>query len=255
MNTSKTKLLLYILPLVLSLAACGYCTQRRIDAAINDPGRTEEDRQRDLNSKPAEILKLLDPKAGDQVADLFAGGGYYSELLGHMVGEKGKVTAYTVQAYHQFIGDALEKRFKDRMPQVHIYQAEPSDADLGSETLDSAIMVMSYHDLYFSAPERGWGPIDASQFLDKIYAALKPGGKLLIEDHQARPGAGNSDAGTLHRIEEGFTMNDLENHGFKLIATSQALRSVDDDHSKLVFDPAVRGKTDRFVLLFEKPKK
>jgi predicted methyltransferase len=141
------------------------------------------------------------------------------------------------------------------MPQVHIYAAEPNDIDLGSETLDAAIMVMSYHDLYFSKPEIGWAPIDASKFLDKVYSALKPGGKLLIEDHQARPGAGNSDAGTLHRIEEGFAMNDFENHGFKLVATSQVLRSTEDDHSKSVFDPAIRGKTDRFVLLFEKPKK
>ncbi|HEX5057554.1 MAG TPA: hypothetical protein VFX02_13790 [Gammaproteobacteria bacterium] len=252
MNNSKTKPLLYILPLVLLLTACEYCGQQRIAAAISDAGRTEQDRQRDLESKPAEILKLLNLGEGAQVADLFAGGGYYSELLGHIVGEKGKVIAHTVEIYHKILGDALEKRFKDRMPQVHVYAAEPNDIELGSETLDAAIMIMSYHDLYLSKPE---APTDASKFIDKIYFALKPGGKLLIEDHQARPGAGNSDSGTLHRIEEGFAMNDLENHGFKLVATSQVLRSAEDDHSKNVFDPAIRGKTDRFVLLFEKPKK
>ncbi len=246
--------LLYVLSLAVLLAACNGNTGNtdRIGAAINNPERSDQDRIRDANSKPAEILKLLDLKPGDQVADLFAGGGYYSELLAHVVGDKGKVIAHTVAAYRQFIGDALEKRFENRLPQVTIYAAEPNDIELGSETLDAAIIVMSYHDLYFSN-EEGWPPIDAAKFLDKVYAALKPNGKLLIEDHAANTGTGATDAQTLHRIEESFAISDIASHGFKWVTTSDALRNPADDHSKNVFDPEIRGKTDRFILLFEKP--
>lgn len=244
-----------ILPLVLLLAACNCGPGARVDQALSNPERSQADRERDATSKPAEILKLLDLDKGDHVADLFAGGGYYSELLGHAVGEDGKVIAHTVKAYRKFLGDALEKRFANRMPQVRIYEVEPDDIELGKETLDAAVMVMSYHDLYYINKEYNWGPIDASRFLDKVYTALKPGGRLLIEDHSAKSGTGKANAGTLHRIEESFARNDIESHGFKLIKTSDVLRNPQDDHTKLVFDESIKGKTDRFVLLFEKPGK
>jgi predicted methyltransferase len=248
--------LLYVLSLAVLLTACNPDTGAdRINSAINNPERSEQDRIRDASAKPAEILKFLDLKPGAQVADLFAGGGYYSELLAHVVGDKGKVIAHTISPYKKFIGDALEKRFENRLPQVTVYLAEPNDIELGSETLDAVLIVMSYHDLYFSSEEHNWPPTDAPKFLDKVYAALKPNGKLLIEDHAANSGTGNADAQTLHRIEESFARSDIESHGFRLLTASDALRNSEDDHTKNVFDPLIRGKTDRFILLFEKPGK
>jgi predicted methyltransferase len=247
--------LLYIFAFILALTGCNHDSSTLIDAAINHPERSQQDRDRDASSKPAEILKLLDLKEGARAADLFAGGGYYSELLGHAVGAKGEVIAHTVAAYRKFLGDALEKRFENRLPQVRIYEAEPNDIELGTETLDAAVMVMSYHDLYNVNPEYNWGPIDSARFLDKVFAALKPGGKLLIEDHAANPGTGKDHTQTLHRIDEAFAQNAIESLGFRLIQASDALRNPEDDHTKSVFDPLIRNKTDRFVLLFEKPQK
>jgi predicted methyltransferase len=255
-NPMKNLKLLYILPLVLFLATCDRASNvDLITPAVNHAERSDKDRERDASSKPAEILKLLDLRKGDHVADLFAGGGYYSELLGHVVGEKGEVIAHTVSAYKHFLGDAMEKRFENRMPQVRIYPSEPNDIELGTETLDAVLIVMSYHDLYFVNPEIDWLAVNGTVFLDKVYTALKPGGKLLIEDHAAKEGTGNADAQTLHRIEESFARSDIESHGFKLVQTSDVLRNPEDDHTKLVFDDSIRGKTDRFVLLFEKPSK
>ena len=82
---------------------------------------------------------------------------------------------------------------------------------------------------------------------------LKPGGELLIVDHQARPGAGTDDAKKLHRIEESFAVADFKAHGLDFVGSIPVLRSTGDDHSINVFDKAIRGKTDRFVHLYRKP--
>jgi predicted methyltransferase len=41
--------------------------------------------------------------------------------------------------------------------------------------------------------------------------------------------------------------------GFKFVGESTVLRNPADDHSKPVFDPAIRGMTDQFVYKFRKP--
>ena len=86
----------------------------------------------------------------------------------------------------------------------------------------------------------------------QIKAAVKPGGHLLIVDHAAAAGSGNSAAQDLHRIDEEFAKRDIESHGFEIEKTWDGYRNPDDDPSKLVFDPAVRGKTDRFVHLYRR---
>ena len=47
---------------------------------------------------------------------------------------------------------------------------------------------------------------------------------------------------------------DFKRAGFVLVGSSDILRNSADDHSLLVFDPKVRGKTDRFILKFKKPR-
>ena len=112
---------------------------------------------------------------------------------------------------------------------------------------------MSYHDLYVSDAAGGWPPIDASNFIDQIVAALKPGAALLIVDHQAKAGTGSSAAQDLHRIEESFARQDFTAHGLVYEASLDVLRSKDDDHGKGVMDPAIKGRTDRFVHRYRKP--
>ena len=66
---------------------------------------------------------------------------------------------------------------------------------------------------------------------------------------------GNSEAdnATLHRIEERLVIDAVEAAGFRVEATSDVLRNSDDDRTKGVFDPSVRGHTDRFVLRLRSP--
>lgn len=226
-----------------------------ISAAINHPGRSDADRERDQRSKPQDILALLQLRPGQTVIDVFAAGGYYSQLLAYLVGPDGKVLLHNNKAYKDYAGKALTERFAaSDLPQVEIYDREVEDLGLAPASIDAAMMVMSYHDLYFVDEKQGWPAIDSRQFLKQLSTALKPGGKLLIVDHAALAGSGKSAAQNLHRIDEEFAKQDLASHGFKLVADSKALRNARDDRSRMVFDEAIRGRTDRFVLLFEKQR-
>ncbi len=84
---------------------------------------------------------------------------------------------------------------------------------------------------------------------------LKPGGVLGVIDHAADPGGDTRElVDRLHRIDPATGKADFEAAGFKLVATSDMLARPEDDHGKLIFDPAVRGKTDRFLFKFVKPR-
>ena len=223
-----------------------------IEQAMAHPDRMESDLKRDERSHPEVIIKLLEIKEGDRVADIFAGGGYYSELIGRVVSPGGEVLLHNNKPYASFAGKALEKRFKDReLVGVTRLDSEADDLGLGENSLDAAMIIMSYHDLYHT--EEGWPPIDAADFMGQIVRALKPGGRFLLVDHAARTGTGNSAAQDLHRIEEAFVRQDVENFGLRYTGSSDVLRNPKDDGSLSPFNPLVRGQTDRFILVFKKP--
>ncbi len=225
-----------------------------IQSVLAGPDRLSRDLERDATSRPDVIVPLLGLRAGDRVADIFGGGGYYSEILAGVVGENGEVLLHNNGAYNQFAAKALNERFEGRsLPNVTRHNAEVDDLQLGSATLDAAMIIMSYHDLYYVDEEGGWPAIDADAFLAQIHDALVPGGRFLIVDHVAAAGTGTTAAQTLHRIDPAFARKDIEGHGFRLMQASDALHNPADDHTLNVFDPAIRFSTDRFVHVYVKP--
>ena len=224
-----------------------------LDDALANKGRLADDLERDKRSHPEIVIPMLGLKPGDTVADIFAGGGYYSELLSAIVGPRGKVIMQNNDAYQQFAADEQKQRFNGRaFPNIVQLHTEVKDLGLGENALDAAMIIMSYHDLYHVG--EGWPKIDAKDFMGQIYKSLKPGGRFLIVDHVATVGSGNSAAMNLHRIEPAFAKQDIESYGFQFLASNDALRNTKDDHTLGVFDPKVRGKTDRFIMVFAKPK-
>lgn len=254
---------LFVLALVLAAGATmvsgcagtGGASEDAVAAALAAPGRNAEDRERDARDRPAEVLNLASFRRGDVIADVFGGGGYYSEILAGIVGAKGKVLLINNPPYDAYAKKGLEPRLAGGRLKNVDYRVVPNEAlGLGEKVLDGAIIVMSYHDLYYADPGNGWPPVDAAGFIDQLVTALKPGGRLLIVDHAARAGSGSADAQTLHRIEEEFAVRDFKAHGLEFIGSIEVLRNREDDRSRNVFDPAIRGKTDRFVHLYRKPK-
>lgn len=224
-----------------------------IDSAMAHAGRSEADHQRDARSKPEATLALLGVKPGDKVIDLFAGGGYYSELLAYLVGDEGSVVAFNNPPYIAFDGKKMQERLKDqRLPQVSQYEAKVAEFAPQENHFDSALMILSFHDLYWHSEKYHWPVMDAGAFLSKVNKSLKPGGRVLVVDHAAEKGHGSDDVMAMHRIDEAFVVDRFKENGFKLVATSDALRNPQDPHNIDMSDPEIRGKTDRFVLVFEK---
>lgn len=240
---------LLLMMTLLALPALGSSVQE----AISKPGRLPADVDRDARSRPDVVIPLLELQPGDRVADIFAGSGYYSELLATVVGPEGEVLLQNNDAYKQFVRKALDKRFEGRNPgAITILDSEAADLKLGRETLDAALIIMSYHDLFYDDAENGWPQINDVDFMGQIHAALKRDGRFLIVDHAAPAGTAAAASKPMHRIDEAYAIKRLTSQGFVLVDSSEVLRNPRDDHRTLVFDPAIRGKTDRFILVFEK---
>jgi len=129
--------------------------------------------------------------------------------------------------------------------------SEFADVQLPSD-VDLIFMSLSYHDIYVPRDDPTI-MTSRDEFFPQIWRALKPGGKLLIIDHAAEPGSGSSAAAKLHRIAEDYAIEDLSSVGFKLVDQLDILRSDTDDYSLDIWNEEVIHKTDKFVLLFEKP--
>ncbi len=222
--------------------------------AQNHPARSEADRERDARRKPGEVMQFFGVETGMVVLDLFSGGGYYSELLSYVVGEKGSVTAHTNAAYLGFVGDEVTTRYAaGRLPNVEVLVAENNELKLPKGKFDAVMMILAYHDIYYVNPEDGWPKIDGPALLAELYAGMKPGAVLGIVDHVAENGSPVETGGTLHRIDPAVVRAEVEAAGFTFEDESQMLRNPDDDHLKSVFDPAISGRSDQLVMRFRKP--
>jgi len=224
------------------------------EQAVASPGRNDADRERDTGRKPDQVLEFFGIAPGMTVLDMFSGGGYYTEMLSHIVGPDGKVVAHTNTAYAGFVGDESINRFADdRLANVEILLAENNELELPAAEFDAVLLSLAYHDIYYDDPANGWPKIEGAKFRAELKKGLKPGGILAIVDHYAAAGSPRETGGSLHRIDPQIVISELEAAGFVLEATSEVLRDMEDDYSLGVFDAKVRGKTDRFVLKFRKP--
>jgi predicted methyltransferase len=223
-----------------------------IVAAVANPNRPEADRARDGNRKPAECLAFAGVKPGDRVADIVPGGGYFTRLFSKAVGPNGYVYAYApsdIDAIYKKHGMAMPPPADPNYPNVSYVHA-PIEKFVAPEKLDIAWTSQNYHDLH----DKFFGPPDINKVDKAIYDSLKPGGVFIVLDHAAENGSGLRDTDTLHRIDEAAVKKEVEAAGFKLVAESDVLRNPDDPHTKNVFDPSIRGKTDQFILKFRKPR-
>jgi predicted methyltransferase len=222
-----------------------------IEKSIASPERTAADRERDAREKPAEVLAFAGVKPGMVVADIFAAGGYYTELLSGVVGPTGKVLAINNMPYATYSKDGIKARYTEgRLKNVEQRLVEASYMNIAPASVDLAVIVMAYHDVYWIDEKEGWPEINTAGFLQSVKRMLKPGGKLLIIDHNAAAGSGIEAAGKLHRLNEDWAKKSLAAGGFVLEKSYDGLRNPQDQFDKMVYDKAVKGKTDRYVLLY-----
>lgn len=219
-------------------------------------GRAEADIKQDEGRKPVETLKYLGLKPGMAALDYMAGGGYYAEIMAKAVGPKGKVTAWNPEA---FVSGEKPKEKWVGLTARNANIAHATSAfdkfDAPAASFDFALFHLVYHDLYWKSEQFSVPVTDPDAVLKRLYAAMKPGGIVGVVDHIGNKGDTRETVDKTHRIDPEVVKADFARAGFKLVGESQHLRVEGDDYAKNVFDPALRGKTDRFVMKFVRPKK
>jgi len=230
-----------------AISAAAQDATAAITAAVADPMRPAADTARDANRKPAQILAFVGVKPGDTVVELMPGGGYFTRILAKTVGPKGHVYAVVPSGFANRPGamDGLNA-LAAQYPNVTITATDLSSFKV-AQPADVVWTSENYHDFH-NGPTANIPGLNAAAF-----AALKPGGIYYIEDHAAAKGAGVTTTSTLHRIDPAAAISEVEAAGFKLDGQSDLLANPDDPHDKSVFDPSIRGKTDKFALRFRKP--
>lgn len=221
-----------------------------IAAALASPTRPAADRDRDAARHPAQLLAFAGVKPGMKVADFIMGGGYWTRILSGVVGARGKVYAYQPKQFIEYRAAYATDQDAAVAGRANVV---PSRESLGEvafpEPLDAIMTVQNWHDLHLKQSPPEFGGVLAK----KLYASLKPGGVLLVVDHVGTPGATPfAVADSLHRGDQAATTREIEAAGFKLAATSPLYANAADPHTAIVFDPAIRGRTDQFVLKFVK---
>ncbi len=226
-------------------------TPSHIAAALADPSRPAADSARDAARKPGELLAMGEVKTGGKVVDLVMGGGYFTRILSAAVGPTGVVYAYQPTEFIRFQASYGEdqKKVAAALPNVTPITAGFGELDV-PDGVDLVLTVQNYHDLHLTPfPKDTAAKVNA-----EIFKSLKPGGVYLIVDHVAVTGSGLDAAMKVHRIDPAIVKAEVEAAGFKLDTQSAMLADKTDPHTASVFDPAIRGKTDQFVMKFRKPR-
>ena len=217
--------------------------------------RTEANVKLDEARKPAEVLTFFGLEKGMRVLDMFGANQYWAEIIAPAVGPDGFVVVWQP---NQFLNDkrrATFAEFAGRQKNVLLINSPFEQPSIGSNAYDFILMNLDYHDVYWESAERKISRMDPDAWLQRLYAAAKPGAVVGIIDHAAAPG-GDTRAVVekLHRIDPAVVKADFQRAGFVLEAESDLLKNPADDHSLNVFDEKIRGKTDRFVFKFRKPR-
>ena len=226
-----------------------------VASAVASTSRTPDNVKLDDVRKPAEVLSFFGLKKGMHVIDMFGANQYWAEIMAPVVGPKGSVVVWQPT---QFLKDDRRKgfaAFAKRQKNVSLISSPFEAPVLPRNAYDFMIMNLDYHDVYWEDAERKIVRMDPDQWLKTLYAAMKPGATVGIIDHVALPnGDTRATVMKLHRIDPEVLKADFQRAGFELVGIRNFLRNPADDHSLLVFDPAIRGHTDRVVYRFRKPR-
>jgi predicted methyltransferase len=255
-----------------AFAGMGPDTKAALDAALSGEQRSDENRARDGARHPRETLEFFGFRSDMTVVELWAGGGWYTEILAPALRESGRLiattygesddpTAYRNRSHRMFM-ERVEAS-PEVFDKVEVRSFWPPE-DEAMAKAGSADMVVTFRNIH-SMTRRG----QQEAVFAAAYAALKPGGVLGVVQHRAPEGVDpikNADKGY---IPESFVIGLAEAAGFRLDGKSEInanpkdtkdypggvwtlpprLRSDDVDKSRFI----AIGESDRMTLRFVKP--
>ncbi len=227
-------------------------TEAKIKAALEHERRDEKQTIRDKNRKPVETLKFFGLRDDMTVLELLPGGGWYTNILGPVLEEKGKLY---ISIGASRVGEAI----KDK-PGFGSTEVIPFDRDnfkreegarrasvpefsFGVRKVDMVLTFRNQHN--FTA--QGRANINSAAF-----EALRKGGVYGVVDHTARHMQPYTTE-VWRRMDPVDIIKEVQAAGFDLVDYSTLHHRPDDELRYEVGRKTVTGNTDRFTLLFRKP--
>ena len=215
------------------------------------PHRSEESRLRDDNRNPVKAMEFCRLQSDMSVLEFGPGSGWYTEILGPVLQEEGKLTSAYKAEWMEKLDPLLEKEFMSAVSKHPLdidWNAEEKRFDVEAikysvEDVDLALNIREYHNF------DGEG---AAIINDATFDALKPGGYYCIIDHTLRhmePATHEN----RRRADPVDVILEVQGAGFVLIDSSDLFYKPDDELRYEVGRKSVTGNTDRFSLLFQKP--
>ena len=206
------------------------------------------------HSEESALMRFAGAEAGSTVIDVYPGDGHWTGLFSDVVGPEGRVCSFVPAEVAHLDNDPVGRsRALAKQPgreNVLAVSADLMALPQSAPTPDVVWLHLFYHDLHTALLRaRGATP---TGFNRAVHGWLGRGGCFVIVDHVAAAGTGTSSAGSLHRIEPAVVREEVEAAGFVLDAESSLLANQDDPHTSKVFDPSIKGRTDRFAYRFVK---
>jgi len=205
--------------------------------------------------RQSELIRFARVDAGSTVIDVYPGDGDWTRLFSGVVGPAGRVYSFVPAEVAHFKNDPVGRmRMLAKEPgreNVEVVSADLVAMPEVTQPADVIWLHLFYHDLHTELMQKKGAT--AADFNRAVHERLKPGGSYVVVDHAAVAGTGTGDAQSLHRIDPASVRKEVEAAGFVLDAESNLLANKDDPHSIKVFDPAIKGETDRFAYRFVKP--
>ena len=206
-------------------------------------------------SKLSELVRFARVEAGSVVIDVYPGAGDWTRLFSDIVGSEGRVYSFVPGEVAHFKNDPVGlMRTLAEQPGRENVEAVSADLVAMAQVTQPADVVwlhLFYHDLHTALiQDKG---ATAADFNRAVHERLKPGGFYVVVDHAAAAGSGAGDTPSLHRIDPALVREEVQAAGFALDEVSSLLANAGDPHSVKVFDPSIKGETDRFAHRFVKP--
>ena len=245
----------FAITLLMSINPAHAATEVSADAATKtdnpaESARPPEDRARDTERKPAEMVAFAQIKAGQTVVDYMPGKGYFTRIFSTATGTQGSVYAVVPQfVLDKFNGRPLPPSVSLEPGHANVHDVISSDATLNLPVKADLVWTsQNYHDVHIFGGANGTAQVNKA-----VFDALKPGGLYIVLDHAGATGQDDATMAKLHRIDRALVVKEVTAAGFVLDGESSTLNNPADPHTIAIFDPAIRGKTDQFVLRFKKP--
>jgi predicted methyltransferase len=226
--------------------------QEKVSSVMKMDHRNEADTKRDANRTPHLALEFFGLKQNMKVIEFAPGNGWYTKILAPVLKEKGELYLAYKQEWLDGLDDILKIDALSKAQKVPIeldwndkeYRYELGKLSFGMSDADMVLNIREYHN---------FNPEDKSKLNNAVFDALKPGGIYVVVDHSRRHMAPETEE-LVRREDAVKVIIDVQEVGFELEKSSDMFYRPDDELRYEVGRSTVTGNTDRFTLVFKKPK-